>query len=146
MPPKVMAESPSITFSKKDLSSPKHMGRKMLKDLNDITQQVFNKSGQEVLAEAPRSTLMLKSTTAERKQQRRKIKQVRDTIQRDKEESASELVLQNRISWSAYDKIRKSEGLKSTRKRPAQTRPTDEPKPKRQHGNLSGSLQIDKER
>lgn len=107
------AKFSAIQLSDTDRSSPKSLGRKVLKDLTSISQQVFQKSTQEVLAETPRSQLILKQTKGERKKLRQKIdKQVRDQIQRDKTESESELVLQNRISWNVYDRIRKSEEIR----------------------------------
>ena len=145
--PVVTVESHSIKFTEKDLSSTKAIGRRMLKDFDDITQQRFQKSVQEVLAEAPGCNLIQKPTKAHCTQQRKNIKkEVRDTIQKHKEESTSELVLQNRISWGTYDKIRKAEALQSTKKRSAQTTPMGEPNPKRRHGVVSSSLQINTER
>lgn len=98
--------------------------------------------------ETPKSNLVKKPTSADRKQQKRKIeKQVKIQIQKDKAENASNLVLQNRISWKMYDKIRTSEGLGGTRKRPAPSTATGEPNAKRRrHGCLPTTLEIDKEK
>ncbi len=138
---------PAIRFTEGDLSSPTTMGRKVLKDLNVISRKLFDKSGQEILSVTPRSNLIKKPTSAERKQQKKKMeKHVRDQIQKDKAGNASKLVLQNRISWKAYDKIRTSESLENTRKRPAPTSPEGEPNAKRRHGCLPSTLEIDKEK
>ena len=68
-------------------------------------------------------------------------KEVRNAIVKDKEEVACDLVLQNRISWNTYDKMR-SEGM-TTPKRPAAT---PVPSRKRKYHNLSETLQIDKDK
>lgn len=41
-------------------------------------------------------------------------KQIRDTIQDDYDENGDAIVMQNRVSWEAFDKIRKTEGLVPT--------------------------------
>ena len=56
-----------------------------------------------------------------RKSKKRIIeKRVRDALQEDKQGQASDFVLQNRISWKTYDKLRKTEGLTTIPKRPTQ--------------------------
>ena len=134
---------PTINLTKKDLSSPEALGSKVLKELTNISQQIFSKTGQEVLAETPRSKLICKPTAKVLKQKKKQTeKEIKNAIVKDKEELACDLVLQNRISWNTYDKIRKTEGM-TTPKRPATTLVQCR---KRKYRNLSGTLQIDKDR
>ena len=55
----------SIQLSQHDLSSPKALGGKVLRELNNISQQAFLKSGEEVLVESPKSNIVLKPTANE---------------------------------------------------------------------------------
>ena len=71
-------------------------------------------------------------------------KQVRDTIQDDYDEHGDAIVLQNRISWEAFDKIRKTEGLVPTPKRKIGDASAP-PAKRRKHGLRADSLQIDTE-
>ena len=64
--------STGIQLSKEDLSTPVALGRKVLRELNNISQQVFNRSGQEVLTETPRSKLIFKPTVKEEENKYRK--------------------------------------------------------------------------
>ena len=71
-------------------------------------------------------------------------KQIRDTIQDDYDENGDAIVMQNRVSWEAFDKIRKTEGLVPT--------PTQKigdlsapPAKRRKHGLRADSLQMDTE-
>ena len=61
-------------------------------------------------------------------------------------EEASGLVLENRVSWSTYNKLRKAEGLATSRKRPVENGANGEPSSKRRYGNISTTLQIDTQR
>ena len=100
-----------------DLSSPKNLGRKVLKELNTLSQDQFQKSAEEVIMMTPKSRLVCKSTSEENRKIKRKIeKNMRDAIMQQKEEEASGLVLENRVSWSTYNKLRKAEGLAMSRK------------------------------
>ena len=73
-----------------------------------------------MLVETPRSNLVHKPTSQAKRKGKRQIE--RNVIAQQKEEQASDLVLQNRISWRTYDKLRKAEGLTtcSSRKRLAE--------------------------
>ena len=134
---KAVTESTTIKLSKKDLSSPSNLGRKVLQDLNRISLEKFQKSGQELLTITPKSQLQKKPTKQERRQQKRKIeKEVKCLIEKDKQDCACDIVLGTRISWSAYDKIRKAEGLTHRQKRLAGDHTSGEPTAKRRHGNI----------
>ena len=55
------------------------------------------------------------------KEGKRKVeREVRDEIQKDMDEHGDQLIMHNRISWYASDKIRKTEGLATTPKRKRQ--------------------------
>lgn len=97
--------------------------------------------------ESPNSNIILKPTVHEVKSKKRKIeKRVRDAIKHEKQEQASDFVLQNRMSWKTYDRLRKAEGLTTNVKRPAQNSINSEPHTKRRrHGNIPSTLDIDKE-
>ena len=141
------AKTTTIKLSKADISTPTSLGRKILQELNQISQQAFQKSGQEILIQTPKSQLQKKPTKQERRKQQRTIeKEVKSTIEQDKQECASDLVLGNRISWSSYDKLRKAEGLTPTRKRPAGGQAPGQPSCKRRLGNLGHNIQIDQDR
>ena len=66
---------------------------------------------------------------------------MKNAIAKEKEELTCNFVLQNRLSWRTYDKLRKTEGM-STPKRPAESLVQCR---KRKYRNLSQTLQIDKE-
>ena len=101
-----------IALTKRDLSSPAALGGRVLKDLSTISTQFFNKTGQEVLAETPRSNLIQQPSVKESKEQRKVIgKEIKSRLTEEKGEIASSMVLENRMSWSTYDRIRKSEGM-----------------------------------
>ena len=71
---------------------------------------------------------------------------MKNAIAKQKEDQASELVLQNRISWRTYDRLRKAEGLEtcSSRKRLTQS-DGDQPRPKRKRTSLSNNTTVNKE-
>lgn len=76
---------------------------------------------------------------------RRLERKVRDDIQRDMDDHVAQLVMRNRISWSAYDKIQKTEGLTATPKRKRQDQPESEnlQSAKRRHSCKQENLGID---
>ena len=85
--------SHTISLSKQDLSSPAALGGRVLKELTTISQQVFNKTGQEVLTETPRSSLKKSLSAKESKKQRKEIeKEIKNAIVTDKSEIASRIV------------------------------------------------------
>ena len=125
-------KSTGIKFCEQDLSSPKALGRKVLQELNTISEERFQMSAKSVLADTPRSHLVLKPTYEERRKNKRAIERnIKKAIEKQKESQASELVMQNRLSWSTYDRLRKAEGLSSSRKRLAESFNDDQPKKKR---------------
>ena len=135
----------TIELSEQDLCSSRSLGRKVLRELNTISQEKFQKSGEAVLVETPKSHLVCKKTSEERRKSRREIeKNVKHVISQQKEDQASDLVLQNRISWRTYNKLRKAECLTTPRKRPAECSGEGEPRHKKRFGDLS--ITLDKEK
>ena len=65
----------------------------------------------------------------------------RDAVQTEKEEHAVEVVLQNRVSWNTFDKMRKSDGLAAAPKRKCHTEQL--PIKTRKHGCQQDNISID---
>ena len=81
-------------------------------ELNNISQERFQKSGEAVLIETPKSKVVHKPKSEELRMRKRKIEQdIKEAIAEEKKEQASDIVLQNRLRWGSYDKLRKAEGL-----------------------------------
>ena len=129
----------TISLSTQDLSSSAALGGRILKELTSISQQVFNKTGQEVLTETPRSNLIKRPSVKESRKQNKQIeREIKNAIAIHKGEVACSMVLQNRVSWKTYDRIRKSDGM-TTPTRPPVTR-------KRKYHHLSETREINKEK
>ena len=138
------SKSVTIKLSDEDLSTPRALGQKVLKELNNISQERFHKSGEDVIIETPKSHLIRTPTSEELRKSKRKIeKNINNAIAQKKEEEASDIVMQNRLSWSTYDKLRKAEGL-TTPKRPAQSSAQGEPSQKKRYVELANT--VDKEK
>ena len=56
-----------------DLSTPRALGRKALKELENISQERFQRPGYDVLIETPRSRLVQEPTSAEQRRNKRKF-------------------------------------------------------------------------
>ena len=143
LPPKTT----NIQFLEQDLSSTNALGRKVLRELNTISQERFQTPGNVVLVETPKSNLAHKPTSHEKRKSKRTIERsMKNAIVKQKEEQASELVLQNRISWRTYDRLRKAEGLEtcSSRKRLAERISDGEPRNKRRCTSLLNNTMVDK--
>ena len=131
----------TIKLSKRDFSTPQMLGGKILKELTNISQITFHKTAQEVLVDTPRSKLIQRPNESEERVKRRKIeKEITKSISQNKKDKASDLVLQNRMSWRTYDKLRKTEGLVmcAHEKLPE--------KRKRRCGKLVDKLKIDRDK
>ena len=101
-------ESTTITFTSEELSSPKKLGRKVLEELSPLCQANFGESPQEVLEKTPRSRLVRTPTAADKQTKKRKIiREAKQVLQNEMDKNAATTVMGNRISWSAFDKIRK---------------------------------------
>ena len=131
----------SIKLSKGDFSSPQTLGGKVLKELTNISQHAFHKTAHEVLVDTPRSKLIQRPTAREERIKRREIeKEITKSIAQNKKDKASDLVLQNRMSWRTYDKLRKTEGL-------VMCTPDKVPqKRNRRCGKLDDTLEFDKDK
>ena len=128
-------QKPLIFFNKKDLLSPTRFGRKALQELNTLTEENFGKPIQDVLIDTPRSRLSKKPTSDEWKRERRRVeREVRDDMQKDKDEHGDWLVMQNRISWNACNRIRKTERLLPHQRENAKEMKIYQLKKKRKHG------------
>ena len=119
----------------------------MLREIDTISQERFQKSGEAVLVETPKSHIVRKTTSEERRKSRQKLeKNMKYAISQQKEDQASDLVFQNRISWRTYNKLRKAEGLTTPRKQSADGSGEGEPSLKKRCGDLSSTHDIDKEK
>ena len=136
-----------IEFTGQDMSTPKALGRKVLRELDNLSQERFQKSGEDVLIDAPKSHLVRKPTPEDLRKSKRNIeKKIKESITKEKEQQACDIVLQNRMSWSTYDKLRKAEGLTETPKRQAPSCAEGEPRKKKRYGDLANTLDIEKEK
>lgn len=138
-------KKPAIFFNESELSTPKRFGHKALQELNGITQEKCALTAQQVFCETPKSQLCKKPTSNERKTERRRVeKEIKDDIQKQMDEHGAQTVMQNRISWSVFDKIRKTEGLGVPPKRKQQDDSENTPPTKRKrHGCKQENLAID---
>ena len=135
----------TIKLSEEDLHSPQDLGQKVLMELDNISQDWFQKSGEDIIVETPQSQLIHKITPEEKRKAKLKIERnMRDAITRTKNEEATGLVLENRISWNTYNRLRKAEGLVTPQKRPPESGTDGEPCRKKRYGDLSATLQINK--
>ena len=143
----ILKSTATIELSEQDLCSSRSLGRKVLREINTIAQERFQKSGEAVLVETPKSHIVCKTTSEERRKSRQKLeKNMKYAISQQKEDQTSDLVLQNRISWRTYNKLRKAEGLTTPRKRPADGSGEGEPSLKKRCRDLSSTHDIDKEK
>lgn len=109
-----------ISLSDSDVSSPRALGRKVLEEITPICQKQFNMSPQEVLQSAPKSQLIQKPSSVECQTKKRQlVREVKQAIRSEMDKTDVDNVMSNRISWSAFDRMRK-EALCSPHKRRAQ--------------------------
>ena len=92
-------EDPVVSFSKSNLSSPKRFGKKVLADLNAISQENFCTSFQQVITSTPKSHLIPKpSSQMKQVNSRQIIRKTKKVIQESMDSSAVDQVMANRIS------------------------------------------------
>lgn len=142
------SKSPQISFSPDDMSTPRLFGSRLIKEANSICETHFQKSVQEVVGETPRSRLVLKPTITKRLSQKRQIlREIRNTMSTEMNAEGDTLVLQNRLSWSRFDSVRKSQGLSGTKRKKPTNENDEEPTTKRKHGCNAAKLtcMIDKD-
>ncbi len=138
---KLKIDVPIIKFSQQDFSSPVTFSTALLKEANTISKSTFNVPITKLITETPEYKLINRPTKSEEKRVRRKIlHEVKENVQDEMNDSSDSLVLQNRISWSTFDKIRKQEGL--TRKRKNESETSSFPK-QRKHGHNHLEFLID---
>ena len=71
------------------VSTPKALGRKVLRELDNLSQERFQKSGEDVLIDAPKSHLVRKPTPEDLRKSKRNIeKKIKESITK-KEGTAS---------------------------------------------------------
>ena len=105
---------------------------------------------QPILTETPKSKLVHRPTSAKRQTEKRKMESsVKKNI--EKQMNGQATVLQNRISWRKYDKIRQTDTLTSTtstpsRKRAPNTVNDEAPPAKKRYGKKGDKLQLDREK
>ena len=141
-------KSPEINFTPQDLSNSIQFGSKLLKEADSICQTQFQKSVQQVIEETPRSSLITKPNCRVRQIRKRRIlREIKENIQSDMNTDGDMLVLQNRLSWNRFDKVRKSQGLTGKKRKMIMDENGQEVEPvsKRRHGCTSANLNIDKE-
>ena len=142
--PKKAAKPVQISFSPEDISTPKQFGSKLLNEANSIYKTHFQKSVQQVITETPRSRLTSKPRHIQRQSKRQILKDIKNSIESEMNTEGDMLVLQNRLSWSNFNRIRKSQGLSGTkRKRPTEN-DAEQPHTKRKHHHNFSKLQINK--
>ncbi len=140
---KIKTKVPLIKLYQRDFSTPDTFSTALLKKTNNVSKTSFNVPIIKLLTETPKSKLIKRPTKSQEKKVRRKIlHEVKENVQDEMNDSSDSLVLQNRISWSTFDKIRKQEGL--TRKRLNESDNTSIPK-RRKHGpnHLEGLIDTD---
>ena len=82
-------------------------------ELNVVTNSHFSLTIQQVLVDTPKSKLAHSTTSATRqKEKRQSVNEVKKSI--EEEMNGQAIVLQNRISWWKYDKMRATAGLINT--------------------------------
>ena len=142
---KKVATLPQISFSPEDLSSPAQFGSKLLEEANSICETHFQKSIEQVINVTPRSRLVLKPNSRNQLSKKRQtLREIKNQIQTDMNSEGDTLVLQNRLSWSRFDNVRKNQGLSGTkRKKPNDD--TVEPTTKHRHGCHPDTFTIDKD-
>lgn len=110
--PGTQANDHSITIAVNPQASIQQVGKEIIKKVGALVERQWGTSLQEVLTSTPKSGLIKKPTSIERLAQKRKIERdFRDEIEKEYKENDLVLVMGNRLSWSTYDKIRKSESL-----------------------------------
>lgn len=126
------------------------VGRQVLNKLGPVVEGKFGVSIQNVLTETPRSNLVIKPHSGEKQEERRKTqRECRDHIQGEYDKHAEEFVMRNRVSWSLFDKMRKT-NLEDTPNRKRKGNPpatnTGTPPKQRCHGVKADNLEFDKDR
>ena len=134
----------TITFSPEDMSTQENFGARLLKESNSLTKVHYQKSIQDVIQETHKSRLIKKPTSKEKALQRRNIlRDVKNTMEEELNKEADSLVLQNRLSWETYNKIRTNQGLK--RKQDDDMHVHVPVAKRKKHGCTNENLHIDKQ-
>ena len=111
-----------------------------------MCQAKFQKSVQTVLTETPRSRMVLRPKRPTQLFEKRKVlRYIKNTIERDINANGETVVLQNRICWDKFDKIRKTHGLCSKKPNVDENTCTTTVSRKRKHGCNSQNLNVDKD-
>ena len=94
-------------------STPKQVGNQLQTNkLGPVVERQFGFTIQEVLTQTPKSHIIQKPTSAQKLREKRKmLRQVRDQIQSEYDHNDESFVMQNRISWNLFDKMRKKWGI-----------------------------------
>ena len=139
---KAKSSAVSLSFNVDELSTPQTFGSALLAKGNEVCQAKFQKSVQNVLTQTPRSGMISKPNHRTRLFQRRNVlREIKNTVERDMHGDSDMVVLQNRISWDKFDRVRKTQGLSSTQNSETTTTPSR----KRKHGCNSQNINIDKD-
>ena len=133
---------PAINFSTQDLSNAKRFGKKVLRELNVLTNTHFSQPIQEVLVKTPKSKLEHRKDSATRQKE---VRSIENKVKKDFENEmvGQDAVLQNRLSWRQYDKIRQTTALTTTPKRSRDDEDEIPPAKRKRHGS---NLTIDQDK
>ena len=123
-------------------STPRSFGTSITNTLDPLCRSSLGTPLSKVLANTPGTSLQIKATPTARKQERRHmIKTVKRKLEEQYEERDTELVLQNRLSWSKYNVLRMDQSFES--QDVAQRRVAEEGIKTKKHGVNRERLQID---
>lgn len=143
------SKSPQISFSPDDMSTPRQFGSNYLKKPTQFAKHIFmQKSVQEVVGETTRSRLVLKPTSTKWLSQKRQILcEIMNIMSNEMNGKGDTLVLQNRLSWSRFDSVRKSQDLSGAQRKKPTNENDEDPTTKRKHGCNAAKLtcMIDKD-
>lgn len=95
---------PSISLSPQDLSNTKRFGKKVLRELNVVTNTRFSQPIEHVLVSTPKLKLEHSKTSAV---WQKEIRGIENKVKKDFKKAmvGQDAVLQNRISWRQYKKL-----------------------------------------
>ena len=126
-------------------ATPNQAGKQILEKVGPLVEKKFGISVQTLLANTPTSNLEIKKTSAEkRKETRKAIREYKKEVETHFSKTGEEFIMQNRVSWTLFDKMRKECLDTSNRKRShGESTITKTPPKRRKHGTSIHSESID---
>ena len=125
----------------------REVGKQIINKVGPVEQRKFGKSVQEVLVQTPLSKLDIKKNSEERRKEKRGIlKDYKKDIETHYNEHGGKFVMQNRVSWRLFNKMRKEhlaeEGIPAAEKQTGHTEHKgDQNKPQAAKFHFQCSLQ-----